>query len=398
MTRCIASVAFAAFLLLPPALQAQQSPLDVSACELAQHPKSFDGKTIRVRGTLSVEFEDFTLDHAGCSPAQGIWLAFGGDVPGIVASTVNDNFRTPGVNLQINGVAYQIKKDESFRRMYALIAARNGDKPEYSVTANLTGTFFSGEEGKLANGATNFRGYGHLGCCSLLVITEVSEVESTPPADLDLSGVVLGPNGEPMVGIVVLNDVEGGDPPLRQQYVTNSKGEFGFSDSGQKLRIENPEYRPVALSVEPGGAAVRVRLEEARRSDWNIVYCHDADAAGRIGFSTLFEIPKTMTLSPFDNGGTKSLFVFPRGSEAVLAELVISTPIDSTVDPESIYSRWLKDGNGTVVGIESRGRTNGYYWRRVYFVGHDLVTYSTPSASHRSLLDHIVDSACIPKP
>ena len=48
-----------------------------------QNPRAFDGKPIRVRGTLNVHFEDFSLGLGNCDTRQGIWLAFGGDVPGI---------------------------------------------------------------------------------------------------------------------------------------------------------------------------------------------------------------------------------------------------------------------------------------------------------------------------
>ncbi len=180
-----------AFLLAASTTRAQEKPAEVSLCDLALHPKSFDRKTIRVRGTLDVNFEDFTLAIDNCGTQQQIWLAFGGDVPGIVASTANDNFRKPGTDLKVNGVSYGIAKDENFRKLYALIAARHGDKPTYRVTATLTGTFLAGEEIRVANGKTFLGGYGHLGCCSLLVITQVSNVESVPHADLNVRGIVL---------------------------------------------------------------------------------------------------------------------------------------------------------------------------------------------------------------
>lgn len=187
---------FVAFLacLITPVTQAQTNPIDVpdvSYCNLAKSPKPYDGKIIRVRGTLSVNFEDFSLFDASCKSDQGIWLAFGGDVPGVVASTVNDTERTAGKDLTVEGKAYSIQKDESFRRLYALITTKRDNKPVYSVTATLTGAFFAGEPHQGSDGVTRYLGYGHLGCCSLFVITQVSDVASIPPADLNLSGVVL---------------------------------------------------------------------------------------------------------------------------------------------------------------------------------------------------------------
>src|SRR5260221_10035344 len=75
------------------AVHAEENVVDVLGCELAAHPRTFDGKMIRVRSMVNVHFEDFTLGLGKCESEQGIWLAFGGDVPRIVVSMVNDNFR-----------------------------------------------------------------------------------------------------------------------------------------------------------------------------------------------------------------------------------------------------------------------------------------------------------------
>src|SRR5690348_8523642 len=84
---------------VPSSAFTQESPSEVTSYELAKNPKEFDKKPIQVRGTLNVSFEDFTLDIANCVTNQRIWLAFGGDVPGIVASTANDTFRRPGSDI-----------------------------------------------------------------------------------------------------------------------------------------------------------------------------------------------------------------------------------------------------------------------------------------------------------
>jgi hypothetical protein len=384
---------------------AQQTPVDVSVCDLAKHPKLLDRKIVRVRGLLSVHFEDFTLVVKDCDSEQGIWLAFGGDVPGIVASTANDNFRRPGVDIQVDGVSYGIKKDENFRRLYALIAARHGDEPTYRVTATLTGAFFAGEESKLPNGRTTFGGYGHLGCCVLFVITQVSDVESVPPANLNVRGTVLGPAGGPLEGFMVFDDVLGGSPPVRQQTITNEKGEFEFSDSGQLLRFESPSYRPLALAVDPGGAPVRVRLEDAKRSDWTVPACGRVeDSAHRIGFSVLFAVPRAMRSSPFDANGLRSYLIFPRESEPSAAELGISTGAVETA-PSIIFAdsdwseeRWIKDSAGNVVGMDSRGRLkSGGRWRKAVFLGQDTASYSLPLGKQAGVLDRIINSACLAK-
>jgi hypothetical protein len=381
---------------------AQETPLELSACDLAKHPKSFDAKIIRVRGILSVHFEDFSLTAPDCDTPQGIWLAFGGDVPGIVPSTANDNSRTPGVDIKVNGVSHGIKKDEKFRRLYALIAARHGDKPAYTVTATLEGAFYAGEERLLANGQTDFSGYGHLGCCALFVITQVLDVASTPPANLNVRGTLSGPDGRPIAGFAVFDDIVGGSPPERQQAVTNEKGEFSFSDSGQLLLFEKPSYRPLALPVEPGSAPIHVKLEDAKPSDWLIPSCGQlGDSASRIGFSVLFAAPTTMDSRSNKNDDFQAYYVFPRGGEPSAAELIISTspspnPQQSYfVDSKSSQQRWIKDSAGTVIGIDSRSRLkDGESWRTAVFGGRDAARYVLGSGKGTDSLDGIINSAC----
>ena len=388
--------------------RAQVTPQEVSFCDLVKDPGSFDGKTIRVRGTLSVHFEDFSLVSKDCKTQQEIWLVFGGDVPGLVPSTVNDNSRKPGADIKVNGVSYGVKKDENFRRLYALIAARRGGKPRYSVTATLTGAFFAGRENTSATGEHVYIGYGHLGCCSLFVITQVSDVESDPPANLNVRGTVLGPDGRPLKGFPVVDEIVGGSPPESQQTTTDGRGDFEFSDSGRLLRFEDPRYRPVAMAVEPGHAAVHVRLEDPRRTDWVIPSCEQVGgAAGRVGFSVLFALPSDLEFSPFNDEGRRSYIISPRGEDMTQAEfwLSISTELDQPIDEPSDFSgwakqRWIKDSTGAIIGIDTWGGENhGGHWRTAIFLGHDGAGYDLSPRNRKrvSSLDRIIDSACIAK-
>lgn len=58
---------------------------------------------------------------------------------------------------------------------------------EYDSTTHATviGLFFSGEQTKYPNGRVDWSGYGHMGCCSLLVIQQVVSVDSHERTDLD---------------------------------------------------------------------------------------------------------------------------------------------------------------------------------------------------------------------
>ena len=407
--RLIPFLVFMALFFTGNGVSAQESPIQVSVCDLARDPKSFDGKPIRVRGTLNVDFEDFSLDTPNCDTQQGIWLAFGGDVPGLTPSTANDMVRTPGSNIRVDGMPYGIKKDDNFRRLYALIAALHGDKPAFRVTTTLTGTFFAGRLTTWPSGLTIFAGYGHLGCCSLFVITEVSDVDSVPPANLNVRGTVLGPDGKPAAGFVVFDDILGGSPPERQQTTTDDKGEFAFLNSGQLLRFEYPRYRPIALPVEPGGSPVRVKLEDARRSDWVVPPCDQVAASQtRIGFSILFALPSTMASDRFDDDADNvhHYTVFPRGGDPFEGELMISMASERMGDHSSdvglsrSQQRWIKDSAGNVIGMDSRTRPrSGGRSRGAFFWDHDIAGYWSKNQATllEGTLDRIIDSACIAK-
>ena len=246
---------------------------------------------IRVRGTLSVHFEGFFLGDQGLWFRTGHLAGFWRRRAGYCSFDENDGFRKPGVDITVNDVLYGIKKDENFHRLYALIAARHGGKPNYSVTATLTGNFFAGEERKSAKRSRIFcwiRTFRLL--CAAPDYRGIRR-QSVPPANLNLSGVLIGANGEPVKGFTVIDDVLGGTPPERQKTVTNEQGEFAFSNSGQQLRFEDPHDRPLALTVEPGGAPIRVKLQEAKRSDWMLPVCEEINPSNRIGFLVGFTLP-----------------------------------------------------------------------------------------------------------
>ena len=326
-------------------------------------------------------------------------------MPGVVASTANDNQRTPGKDITENGTSYAIEKNESFRRLYALISIRKNGKSVYSVTATLKGAFLAGDPQRGSDGAIRYAGYGHLGCCSLFVITQVSDVDSIPPAHLDLSGVVLSPDGKPARGITLLNDADGGYPPVRQQTVTDNSGQFHFADAGQIIRIELPEYRPVGRLVDAAGSPVSIRLERAQSSDWIVPACSKNSTKNRVGFKALISLPSSMDAEYYKNDDEQTYFVYPKESSPPEAELIVEhdgrsgSLAGNGAGRESIWfsERWIKDSTGHVLGIDARGRDrNGIYFRSAVLGEHDWVLYGLNKKDESpSELDKIIDGLCI---
>ena len=167
----------------PRAFAAAQPVQDVSLCELRQHAADFDHKLVRVHGTTGLAFESFTLYGPDCKDTKStsVWLTFGGDVSDIAVYCCGDHSRRPGHNIQIDGQPVSMLKDAAFEQFYKLLRASRNRMPNgepcasdchfYEVSATLTGLFLAEK-----NTANEHVGYGHLGCCSLLVIERVEEV------------------------------------------------------------------------------------------------------------------------------------------------------------------------------------------------------------------------------
>jgi hypothetical protein len=148
-------------------------PQVVSLCDLLKDPKAFSGKNIQIRGTIDSKFEIFNIYDDSCAPSGslGIWLMFGGDVDCPTPSTWNDVNRPKGKDVKFDGVEYSLVKDGSFSKFYKAIAWRKNKNAVYPVTATLEGTFFAGDTEK------PMASYGHLGCCHLFIIHQISRVD-----------------------------------------------------------------------------------------------------------------------------------------------------------------------------------------------------------------------------
>lgn len=172
--------AFGLVFLLAAAGRAQV-PVDVRLCDLVKEPQKYSDKLVRVRGQVSLAFEDFSLRPADCGEGRSIWLAYGGDEPTPTISSVNDQERKSGSVLRVHGMPVPLQRDASLELFRRRLAAQRLARPDgsscydrecylYDVTATLTGVFAAAQD--------RFPRYGHLGCCHLLVIEQVASVDA----------------------------------------------------------------------------------------------------------------------------------------------------------------------------------------------------------------------------
>ena len=160
--------------------QSSDSIHDVEVCQILNSPNAFDGQMVRFRGRLEFEFEgDRVADYACGQPLlhTGIWWTYGGE-PFLA-------FQPDAKHIQ--SLTSPVLKNADFDEFHAHVHAHRALRPDgemceshracayYDVVATYTGRFFAG---KIRPGRTLAGGFGHMGCCHLFVIEQVSEVEA----------------------------------------------------------------------------------------------------------------------------------------------------------------------------------------------------------------------------
>ena len=156
--------------------QIQRDVIKTDVCALAASPDKYDGKLVRVEAYISQGFEDSTLHDPQCpeealinsrhanAPQPHIWAEFADQVG----------------YWHVTRFA-PLVRDEQLKTLRAALKER---AHKYQMTlADMIGTFYAGSPVKINGYVTSMRGFGHLGCCSLFVI---SQVESVHPNDQNL--------------------------------------------------------------------------------------------------------------------------------------------------------------------------------------------------------------------
>ena len=173
---------------------------DATVCEIAASPEAFDGKLLRIHAYISRGFEDSTLHDPSC-PEEALvnWRGSSTPVPKIWSDFANEVGYW-----KVKGYA-PLVKDDQLRLFRRLLDERS--RTHQMTGATMTGTFYSGKPLKVNGRATTLRGYGHMGCCSLFVISTVESVDTDYANDLNYSagdwnvGLPLGCTSEQMLGL-----------------------------------------------------------------------------------------------------------------------------------------------------------------------------------------------------
>jgi hypothetical protein len=225
--------------------QIQRDVIKTDVCELAASPDKYDGKLVRVEAYISRGFEDSTLHDPQC-PEEGLINRRRSDAiePHIWAEFADD------VDYwHVTGFAPLVRNDQ-LKRLQEALQER---APKHQMTsAGMIGTFYAGKPMKFNGRVTPLRGFGHLGCCCLFVISQVESVQ-TNDENLDYSwaewniGLPEGCYSERMLGLPL-------NKTIRQWQETANTGadEWRF-DPREVAQDQLKELKSGQLGQQKGG-------------------------------------------------------------------------------------------------------------------------------------------------
>jgi hypothetical protein len=389
-----------AVLALPRTARGQSGTEETPLCTVLKDPLAYDHKYVKVRGTIRLGYQDFTLHAADCSTKPDIWLMFAGDVATPTESTSDDTERTPGANIVFAGSSFSLTKDDNFLKLFSLITARSDKNPLYRVTATLTGGFFAAGAKLLNSGGNKLTSaYGHLNCCNLLLITSISDVESDPPASAAVDGTVVSESGQPIAGVTVINKTPTPQPQLRTT-TTNAEGHFHFAYPGQILQFRQDDLRPRTELLDLSASSFLVILHDSNATDWTIKSCTPEQLKQRrIGADLQFELPSGAKFRKEGKHGPQTYFINYANDSSGLRIDFDAKVAESEVRPDWLLSvstdeRWIKDAAGKILGIDAQGLwANNNRWRRATFKNLAAAQYAT-TATTATFYNQIITSAC----
>ena len=239
-------------------------PVRVTVCDLKANPAEYNHKLIEVTGFVSHGFEDFGLFDPSCSSWPYVWLEYGGTKKsGTMYCCGVSADRSRPKEFAVEGIEVPFTADEHFDAFDTLIH----NPPDTVVRTTLVGRFFAGKETRFPSGEVAWRGYGHMGCCSLLAIQQVISVDPHDRKDLDYRSSPDQPNLE-KVGCGFQDLV----PPW--PYSDWVKAQQTADLQGSEFAFENPRQVATAALIQLAklDESTVTKLKERQHSQGRVIY------------------------------------------------------------------------------------------------------------------------------
>ncbi|MGA2652777.1 MAG: hypothetical protein ABSF28_19745 [Terracidiphilus sp.] len=260
-------------------------PVDATICEILKNPQAFNGKTIRLKGTIEAGFDQFVVKGPNCGQqVNGIWLSYPEGTkaksgPWAVlqlqpaknfGGTVSDAERTP----------VQLDKNKDFKQFDTLLAAPYKGSGvclgcgRYAVSATLVGRLdgtMPGLKRDSTGKIVGISGFGNLNAYSAqLLLQSVSDVTSQ---DIDYSKNAAAASGDSSSGSGAgskLSTEFGSHSVLKEQpkRATEAFGKEG-DDNGVEVTFGatsefSPKSESKSQSASPDGVLFNCKFDGDR--------------------------------------------------------------------------------------------------------------------------------------
>jgi hypothetical protein len=239
------------FILCAPTTGFSETPVNVTLCQLKSDPPTFNQKIVEVTAFVSQGFEDFTLFDPGCPAWPAVWVEYGGMASsGTIYCCGGNSDRKRPKTLEMEGIPTALVEDDRFQTFDELIHRRTRESAVAHAT--LIGRFFAGRLESYGNSPPEWRGYGHMGCCSLFVLQQVSDVDSQKRDDLDYDQFASSPfeRSKRGCGFSGLTPLDTTAESLRRQKEADQYPQSWAFDQPDRLASESLT-RLAKLSTQP---------------------------------------------------------------------------------------------------------------------------------------------------
>ncbi len=206
----------------PNSLRAQIT--DTSVCEIIASPAAFDGKTVRIKGTVVAGFDEFIIQGPGCNqPVNAIWLSYPEGTKGkagpaaYVQVQLGRNNPAPAPSAMRTAVTLDKNKDfKEFDSLLSASAKSNGiclgcirNRVTATLVGRLDGVKDAGAVWDNAGKFVSAGGFGNMNRYNArLVLQSVSDVS---PQAIDYSKDASASGSAPQTGAKLA-------PPTPEQY------------------------------------------------------------------------------------------------------------------------------------------------------------------------------------
>jgi hypothetical protein len=174
--------------------------VDTTVCDILANPQSFDGKIVRIKGTVIAGLDEFAIKDASChQPIHAIWLAYPTGTAGKAGPAVVLQLQlaknSTGTAVAPDRKPVQLDKNKDFKQFDSLLATpyKSGALclgcGKFTVTATLTGRLDGSKETGATKDATGkfvtVSGFGNMNLYTArLVLQSVADVV---PQEIDYS-------------------------------------------------------------------------------------------------------------------------------------------------------------------------------------------------------------------